>query len=64
MADEQISPRVEAAKARLKKYQGEPCSRGHDGVRYTSTGSCVDCAKLATASNNDRIRKLLNGEAV
>ena len=25
-------------------YQGNPCKRGHSGMRYVSTGNCVECA--------------------
>lgn len=35
-------------------YQGIPCPHGHEGVRYTSSGNCVECAltyvKARTAS--------------
>lgn len=26
-----------------KYYQGKPCKYGHSGLRYKSTGSCVEC---------------------
>lgn len=29
------------------KYQGNPCKRGHTGLRYRSTKGCVDCAQDA-----------------
>lgn len=28
------------------KYQGNPCKYGHAGMRYESTGNCVECMKL------------------
>ena len=27
-------------------FAGAPCRRGHDGSRYTSSGGCVECARL------------------
>lgn len=26
-------------------YQGHPCSKGHEGMRYASTRACVDCVR-------------------
>lgn len=34
--------------AGLPTYQGAPCPKGHDGVRYTSNRSCVTCAREAS----------------
>ena len=31
-------------------YQGRPCIRGHDGVRYAGSQQCVTCAKETTAA--------------
>lgn len=28
-------------------YKGKPCHKKHGGVRYVSTGACVDCYKAA-----------------
>lgn len=53
----------EAAHARSEKYLGNPCKYGHDGLRYTSNGSCIECTKAASAARTDRIRKLLSGSA-
>lgn len=36
-----------------EKYQGNPCKRGHTGLRYRSTKGCVDCAQAA-AQRQDR----------
>lgn len=30
-------------------YQGTPCKRGHDGRRYSSTGTCVTCSLAQSA---------------
>lgn len=30
-------------------YQGRPCPHGHVGVRYSTSGGCVDCVKAHTA---------------
>lgn len=60
-----------AAQAQGSKfYQGLPCPYGHQGVRYTSGGTCVDCAAIHASSvakkeydakyaqeNRDRIKK-------
>src|SRR5574337_1027423 len=38
----------EAARVSGKsKYDGNPCKHGHSGLRYTSTGGCVECVYLA-----------------
>jgi hypothetical protein len=29
---------------RGEKYQGKPCKRDHNGVRYVKGGTCVQCA--------------------
>lgn len=36
----------EADIAGVKFYRGKPCKYGHDGLRYTSTTECVECAKV------------------
>lgn len=38
--------RKEAIAAGEKRYQGKPCPVGHNGLRYTSSGSCVECALI------------------
>lgn len=30
-----------------RKFQGSRCIHGHSGIRYTSSGCCVDCTILA-----------------
>lgn len=56
--------RNDAALAQSIHYQGEPCKRGHSGLRYTVSGNCVECTKIASANGHERIRKLLRGEQV
>ena len=36
------------------KYQGTPCKHGHGGLRYSSTGRCVDCNACAYVPVADR----------
>jgi hypothetical protein len=44
---------------RADKYQGNPCKRGHDGMRYKKTGICVQCAKDAAKKQKaDRLAGL------
>ena len=58
-----LKNQIEAARAQQKRYQGAPCNHGHSGVRYTSSGQCVECADAATEARRERIRKLLRGES-
>lgn len=37
-------------------YMGQPCRNGHDGTRYASTRSCVQCAKANRAKQTARLR--------
>lgn len=37
--------RREAKAAGLKYFRSSSCLRGHDNLRYTSDGKCVQCAK-------------------
>lgn len=34
---------------RGEKFQGKPCKRGHSGMRYRSSGGCVECSRDAKA---------------
>lgn len=34
-------------KTPAKKIKGPPCKRGHDSLRYASTGGCVQCGREA-----------------
>ena len=38
----------EAVEAGDKIFLGNKCGRGHDGFRYTSSGSCVKCMDACT----------------
>jgi|SRR5712664_1386876 len=52
------------------RYHGAVCARGHDGLRYRSTGTCVMCDRIAghkyrethreqeRASNRERYRRM------
>ena len=35
--------KMAAREAGISKFQGRPCKHGHDGLRYSSTGNCVEC---------------------
>ena len=37
-------------------FTGRPCNRGHVARRYTSTGNCVECARAAAQTFNDKLR--------
>jgi hypothetical protein len=28
-----------------KTYRGKPCKRGHDGLRWKSSGACIECQR-------------------
>ena len=62
MSEELPTSQIEAARQQLKHYQGQPCTKGHPGIRYTSSGQCVECVASATEARRERIRKLLRGE--
>lgn len=34
---------------RAKNYTGRPCKHGHGGLRYKSSGACVECVRLGGA---------------
>jgi len=38
--------KLAARAAGQKKFQGSPCVNGHSGIRYSSTGQCVDCLQM------------------
>jgi hypothetical protein len=37
-----------------KTYLGEPCSKGHNGLRYTSSKSCVECTQEWKTNNPEK----------
>lgn len=55
--------RLRAAEKGEKIYDGTACKQGHDGRRYTVSGNCVECTKLASKARHDRIRRLLAANA-
>lgn len=38
-------------------YQGKPCKNGHIGLRYSSTGGCVECVRARANAIPYGIRK-------
>ncbi|HEX5461892.1 MAG TPA: hypothetical protein VFX20_18150 [Steroidobacteraceae bacterium] len=38
-----------------KTFMGNPCARGHSGLRYRCNGACVDC----TTHNSERRKQKL-----
>lgn len=45
--------RQEALESGKRHYAGLPCRYGHKGLRYTSTGACVDCLAGKSDSSGD-----------
>jgi 5-methylcytosine-specific restriction endonuclease McrA len=39
--------RQAAQRAGRTKHQGALCKRGHDGLRWTASGNCVECTKAS-----------------
>lgn len=56
--------RIEAARAQERFYQGSCYQRDHPGVRYTSNGKCIDCAKASNRARTEQIQRLLAGYPV
>jgi hypothetical protein len=42
-----------------KRYRGAPCVHGHEGERYTSSGTCVECQSASNA-RQDPVRQKAN----
>lgn len=57
------TPRLLAAKARQKYYLGNDCPQAHGGMRYTSSGQCIECTKKRMAARASLISRLLKGDA-
>ena len=55
------SPRMTAAHAGRKRYQGAPCKLDaeHGRERYTSSGQCVKCSVRAANQRAEEMRLLL-----
>lgn len=50
-----IMKRIDAHRAgHTHYYTGVPCANGHDGLRYVSTGNCVECARAYTRAGRAR----------
>ena len=49
-----LSIREQAHQGGWQKYQGNPCKRGHDGVRFSSTGQCVACMDARNSTHTVR----------
>ncbi len=54
--------RMKAAKKQRKHYQGAVCKKNadHGGLRYTSSGQCVQCSIMAANKRTGEIRAILN----
>ena len=51
--------RAARAQARItgaRTYQGQDCDHGHGGTRYTSNGTCVQCANAQRIAQGERIK--------
>lgn len=51
---------LEASSIGARHYQGNPCVRGHSGLRYTKGRSCVECVQEARG-NSRGVRKRAAG---
>jgi hypothetical protein len=52
------SPRLEARTADAMFFDsGNPCKRGHNALRYTSSGRCIECYKTPGPVDS-RVRKI------
>lgn len=51
--------RAAAKQAGIRRYMGDPCRRGHSGLRLVSTNSCIECQRMSEkkwkAGNKDKI---------
>lgn len=45
-----------------EKFHGNPCRNGHVGVRYRTSGGCMECSQ--DASDRRRQEKILRAEAL
>ena len=51
--------RASRAQARItgaRTYRGQDCDHGHGGTRYTSNGTCVQCANAQRIAQGERIK--------
>lgn len=57
----EIISRDAAAQSGQRHYfTGRPCSKGHTGLRYTSTGNCKECQRAYSASYGAVLRSSPN----
>lgn len=54
-----MNPRTEAARNGESKYLGNPCKKGHEGWRYTTSGGCIGCVIATNQTYRDGFVKLL-----
>jgi hypothetical protein len=60
VAPRRATTRTLAARLGLHRYfTGRPCIAGHVAERQTLSGACVECQRLSSRANRERIRKLL-----
>jgi len=52
--------KLAARAAGQTKFQGSICANNHGGIRYTSTGHCVECT--AMHRNNRKTKESNNGK--
>ena len=50
------SARAEARNQSARTYQGQDCQAAHGGTRYTSNGTCVQCANAQRIAQGERIK--------
>ena len=50
------SARANARANAARTYQGQNCDRAHGGTRYTSNGTCVQCANAQRIAQGERIK--------
>lgn len=43
-------------KGRLHYKTGKYCSLGHDSIRYTKTGRCVECDRIHSSTRRESIK--------
>ena len=48
--------RAVARNQSARTYQGQDCYHGHGGTRYTSNGTCVQCAVAQRIAQGERIK--------
>lgn len=40
-----------------KTFQGKPCQRGHEGLRYLCNGACVHCTAENAARRREKLKR-------